>query len=52
MDELKIGIVAEGISDYWVIKHIVERFLKGKEVNCEVCSNQIINKIQINFLIN
>jgi len=30
MEELKIGIVAEGISDYWVIKHIVERFLKDK----------------------
>ena len=30
MEELKIGIVAEGISDYWVIKHIVERFLKNK----------------------
>lgn len=30
MEELKIGVVAEGISDYWVVKHIVERFLKNK----------------------
>jgi hypothetical protein len=33
MEELKIGIVSEGISDYWVIKHIVARFLKDKEIN-------------------
>ena len=31
MENLKIGIVAEGITDYWVIKHILERFLKDKE---------------------
>ncbi len=31
MEELKIGIVAEGISDYWVLKHIVERMLKEKD---------------------
>jgi hypothetical protein len=30
MEELKIGIVAEGITDYWVLKHIVEKYLKGK----------------------
>ena len=33
MEELKIGIVAEGISDYRVIKHIIERFLKDKNLN-------------------
>ena len=33
MEDLKIGIVAEGITDYFVIKHIVERFLKDKDVN-------------------
>jgi len=30
MEDLKIGVVAEGISDYWVIKHLVERLLKDK----------------------
>jgi len=35
MEEVKIGIVAEGISDYWVIKHIVERFLKDKGASLE-----------------
>ncbi|MFI3263151.1 MAG: hypothetical protein R3Y26_09630 [Rikenellaceae bacterium] len=31
MEEFKIGIVAEGISDYWVLKHIVERVLRNKD---------------------
>ena len=30
MGEMKIGVVAEGISDYWVIKHIVEHFLRDE----------------------
>ena len=30
MVDLKIGVVAEGVIDYWVIKHVVERFLKDK----------------------
>lgn len=28
----KIGIVSEGISDYWALKHIVERYLKEYDV--------------------
>ena len=28
----KIGIVSEGISDYWILKHIVERYLKDSDV--------------------
>lgn len=28
----KIGIVSEGISDYWALKHIVERYLKVYDV--------------------
>jgi soluble cytochrome b562 len=28
---MKIGIVSEGISDYWVLKHIVEIYLKDLE---------------------
>lgn len=29
----KIGIVSEGISDYWALKHIVERYLKEYDVH-------------------
>ena len=28
----KIGIVSEGVSDFFILKHIVERYLKEKEV--------------------
>lgn len=28
----KIGIVSEGVSDYFILKHIVERYLKEKDV--------------------
>ena len=28
----KIGIVGEGVSDYFILKHIVERYLKDKDV--------------------
>ena len=28
----KIGIVSEGVSDYFILKHIVERYLKAKDV--------------------
>lgn len=28
----RIGIISEGISDYWVLKHIVERYLKECDV--------------------
>lgn len=28
----KIGIVSEGVSDYWVLKHIVSRYLKELDV--------------------
>jgi hypothetical protein len=29
---VKIGIVSEGISDYWALKHITERYLKDTDV--------------------
>ena len=28
----KIGIVSEGVSDYFILKHIIERYLKEKDV--------------------
>ena len=28
----KIGIVSEGVSDFFILKHIVERYLKEKDV--------------------
>ena len=28
----KIGIVSEGVSDYYVLKHIVSRYLKEQDV--------------------
>ena len=30
---IKIGIVSEGVSDYWVLKHIVSRYLKDFDIN-------------------
>ena len=33
MEEFKIGLITEGISDYWVLKHIIERVLRDKEPN-------------------
>lgn len=46
MEELKIGIVAEGISDYWVLKHIVERMLRDKDQkgNCKSLYDEILSK--------
>ncbi|MDR0864071.1 MAG: hypothetical protein LBO74_03950 [Candidatus Symbiothrix sp.] len=29
---IKIGIVSEGVSDYWALKHITERYLKEMDV--------------------
>lgn len=29
---IKIGIVSEGASDFWVLKHITERYLKDQDV--------------------
>lgn len=29
---VKIGIVSEGVSDFFILKHIVERYLKNKDV--------------------
>lgn len=35
MEEIKIGFVTEGHTDYWVLKHIVANFLKSKNLELE-----------------
>lgn len=49
MEELKIGIVAEGISDYWVLKHLLERMLKDKDPNIISLQPKVLNGKQDAF---
>lgn len=49
MEELKIGIIAEGITDYWVLKHIIERMLKDKDPNVISLQPKVINGKQDGF---
>ena len=28
----KIGIVSEGVSDFWVLRHIITRYLKDQDL--------------------
>lgn len=41
---IKIGIVSEGASDYWALKHIVERYLKELDVYTIALKPKITSK--------
>lgn len=49
MEELKIGIVAEGISDYWVLKHLIERMLRNKDPHVISLQPKVLNGKQDGF---